>query len=306
MRALAVATGILLAACSSQDGDERSKAAPQAESARAQRTRAAWPPVGTVVATRTYGVGKVVKADDRAIEVEGKQGQKLLIPRDKLDDMLRPLVDEATADQMLAILREGSAKADRRPWGQRYKEYMANIRAGDPIGQARALRTLYATSSPLSFGEAKLAAQIELLIFDEIARAKGTTVEALEKEFYGRHPMAAPRSKREPLKGDCWMRFCFESIEVEGARAGKDVWLEVMRNGNRFHHCLGKEDGYQFSLEASVDGAGRLAVAKLESRAPAKVSECVREELAKIPIRGPASGPTKVRFRFVIEAVDSD
>jgi RNA polymerase-interacting CarD/CdnL/TRCF family regulator len=296
MKVLVAACALLLA-CSSRS--EEPAPVPEPNEVGAEKPVAAdqWPAVGSLVATRTYGVGKVTKATAKSVVVEGSQGQKLQIPRDKVRDLLRPLADEATADRLLTILR-GNAEPDDRPWSERHKQYTATIRDGDPLEMAKVLRALYATTSPLSFGEAKLAAQIELLLFDEIARAKGTSIDALEKEFYGEHPKAAPRSKRDPMVGDCWLRFCFRSIETDGPRSSKDVWLAFMRNGNRLGACVPEQQGHEFELEATIDADGKVTITKLHSKAPKAMSECVRKALAEIPIRQPAKGMTRVSLGF--------
>lgn len=125
-----------------------------------------------------------------AFYVVGNDDVTACVPVDQAERTLRPLVDRATADRMLQVLREPAPPApptqesvlDR---GKRV------VHSGSPLDHAWFLRELYGLPLPLSEPLAQGLKFFTGLVLREIAAVLGESVETLERELRGRYPAAA-------------------------------------------------------------------------------------------------------------------
>jgi len=83
------------------------------------------------------------------------------------------------------ILKEKSLSVETTTWNRRYREYMEKIKTGSVFEVAEVLRDLYILKidKDLSFCELKLLDTARGLLIRELAVAKGTNEDDIEKEF---------------------------------------------------------------------------------------------------------------------------
>lgn len=111
------------------------------------------------------------------------------VPMDQAERTLRPLVDRATAERMLEVLRapEPSAVQGGEPILERGKRV---VHSGTPLDHAWFLRELYGLPAPVSDAIAEGIAFIGKLVLGEIAAVTGAERAGLEKEMRDRYPAA--------------------------------------------------------------------------------------------------------------------
>ena len=111
---------------------------------------------------------------------------KILIPINKVGSVgLREIIGEKDVRKVYGILREKEVSVDSTTWNRRYREYMDKIKTGSVFEIAEVLRDLYLLRSDkdLSFGERKMLDTARSLIVKELAVAKKTKEEKIEKEL---------------------------------------------------------------------------------------------------------------------------
>ncbi|HYV44753.1 MAG TPA: hypothetical protein VFA20_07830 [Myxococcaceae bacterium] len=112
------------------------------------------------------------------------------VPVDQAERTLRPLVERATAERMLEVLRqpEPPAPVTGEPLLERGKRV---VHSGTPLDHAWFLRELYALPVPLSEPMAQGVQFFGGLALGEIAEVLGTPRADLEREMRDRYPAAA-------------------------------------------------------------------------------------------------------------------
>jgi len=112
------------------------------------------------------------------------------VPLDQAERTLRPLVDRATAERMLEVLRqpEPPAPVTGEPLLERGKRV---VHSGTPLDHAWFLRELYALPVPLSEPMAQGVQFFGGLALAEIAEVLDTARADLEREMRERYPAAA-------------------------------------------------------------------------------------------------------------------
>jgi CarD family transcriptional regulator len=134
----------------------------------------------TRIVTRDAGGTRTAFYELKLVAADGK----VLVPVDAAERAgLRPIMTDEEADAVLAFLRTRRAAPDSRPFQKRMRIYSEMLRSGDRYAIAEVLRDMHRTSigKDLSFGERKLLTQARAMLVTELALAKHTSVELLER-----------------------------------------------------------------------------------------------------------------------------
>jgi CarD family transcriptional regulator len=113
-------------------------------------------------------------------------GMKLMVPTTKVAMVgLRQVVGKQAVKEVYDILRSRDITVDGQTWNRRYREYMEKIKTGSVFEVAEVLRdlSLLKNGKDLSFGERKMLDQARSLLVGELAIAKKTSSEKIEKEL---------------------------------------------------------------------------------------------------------------------------
>jgi CarD family transcriptional regulator len=113
-------------------------------------------------------------------------GMKLMVPTSKVAMVgLRQVVGKQAVKEVYDILRSRDITVDGQTWNRRYREYMEKIKTGSVFEVAEVLRdlSLLKNGKDLSFGERKMLDQARSLLVGELAIAKKTNAEKVEKEL---------------------------------------------------------------------------------------------------------------------------
>ena len=113
-------------------------------------------------------------------------GMKLMVPTSKVAMVgLRQVVGKQAVKEVYDILRSRDITVDGQTWNRRYREYMEKIKTGSVFEVAEVLRdlSLLKNGKDLSFGERKMLDQARSLLVGELAIAKKTSSEKIEKEL---------------------------------------------------------------------------------------------------------------------------
>jgi CarD family transcriptional regulator len=113
-------------------------------------------------------------------------GMKLMVPTSKVAMVgLRQVVGKQAVKEVYDILRSRDITVDGQTWNRRYREYMEKIKTGSVFEVAEVLRdlSLLKNGKDLSFGERKMLDQARSLLVGELAIAKKTSSEKVEKEL---------------------------------------------------------------------------------------------------------------------------
>jgi RNA polymerase-interacting CarD/CdnL/TRCF family regulator len=133
---------------------------------------------GQSVVVRGKCLGKVISAGSSIVveELDLKPGEEsqFEIPRDRATEALRPIVDRAGAERVLAIVRERIA---RPPADERALAYRRAIKSGDLEEQARLLAAAY--RGPTESPENQYLERLEKSVFGELALVLGKSRKTL-------------------------------------------------------------------------------------------------------------------------------
>lgn len=147
-------------------------------------TRCVHPQHGVVevvgIVTRELGGASVALYELKLLAAEGK----ILLPIAAAEHAgLRKIMTAAEADELLAFMRTRRDGHDARPFQKRMRAYGEMLRSGDRMAIAEVLRDMHrsSTEKDLSFGERRLLTQARAMLVTEIAMAKRSTVEAIDK-----------------------------------------------------------------------------------------------------------------------------
>ena len=113
-------------------------------------------------------------------------GLRILVPVDKADQVgLRKVAREEEIEEVLDILRDKEIHIDRQTWNRRYRGFMEKIKSGSLFEVAEVFRDLYRLKGmkPLSFGERRMLDTAKGLIVQELAVARESDSQKVEKEL---------------------------------------------------------------------------------------------------------------------------
>ena len=143
--------------------------------------------VGDMVVYGVHGVGAVAAremrsvhgAEQKVIVVALAGGLSVQLPLTRAREHLRPIVDEAGIASIEGVLR-ASPRVSKDSWLKRRRDSEAKLR--DPLGLAEVIRDGCArgAGSHLSPGERELVNRARRLLTNEIAFARGVSVEDAE------------------------------------------------------------------------------------------------------------------------------
>jgi len=151
--------------------------------------------VGDKAVYPAHGVGEVTAIENRSIGGMEQtfyilrileNGMKIMVPTNNVRQVgLREVISKSKVDKVFKILREKTLSVETTTWNRRYREYMEKIKTGSVFEVAEVLRDLYILKidKDLSFCELKLLDTARGLLIRELAVARGTNEEEIEKEF---------------------------------------------------------------------------------------------------------------------------
>ncbi len=114
--------------------------------------------------------------------------QTALVPLSRAGELLRPLVSEGEALELLALLNRD---APSTTWTETFVLRGQRVTGhGTALEHASLLRELYALPGPLSSEQAKGLASFERLVLPELAHVLGRELAPLVAELHLRHPVA--------------------------------------------------------------------------------------------------------------------
>jgi CarD family transcriptional regulator len=142
-----------------------------------------------------HGVAEIMGVETR--EISGRKqnfyilkaldsGMKIMIPTSNVGTVgLREVISEDEVEEVYDILRSREISVEGQTWNRRYREYMEKIKTGSIFEIAEVLRDLLRLKfdKDLSFGERKMLDTARALLVKELAVAKGTKEEKIEKEL---------------------------------------------------------------------------------------------------------------------------
>lgn len=130
--------------------------------------------------------------------------KKIRIPVSKVGQVgLRSVIPQEELEEVFDILRERPGKFDQQTWNRRYRRYLEKIKTGSVYDIAEVLRDLYLLKfdKNLSFGERKMLDTARSLLVKELAIARDTDEESMERELEGLFEDVAREADRyEPLR----------------------------------------------------------------------------------------------------------
>ncbi len=151
--------------------------------------------VGAKAVYPGHGVAEIMGLESR--EISGRKqtfyilramdsGMKIMIPTSNVGAVgLREVISEKEVDDVYEILRSRDISVEGQTWNRRYREYMEKIKTGSIFEIAEVLRDLLRLKldKDLSFGERKMLDTARSLLVKELAVAKKTKEEKIEKEL---------------------------------------------------------------------------------------------------------------------------
>ncbi len=151
--------------------------------------------VGDKAVYPAHGVGEVTAIENRSIGGMEQtfyilrileNGMKIMVPTNNVRQVgLREVISKSKVDKVFKILKEKTLSVETTTWNRRYREYMEKIKTGSVFEVAEVLRDLYIlkVDKDLSFCELKLLDTARGLLIRELAVARTTNEEEIEKEF---------------------------------------------------------------------------------------------------------------------------
>ncbi len=149
--------------------------------------------VGQLAVYPAHGVGRIESVQER--EVSGTPAQFyimrlidtdmiIMIPTTNARNIgLRDVIDNQAVGEIYEILRSRPTRLNNQTWNRRYREYMEKIKTGSVFEIAEVLRdlSLLKHDKDLSFGERKMLDTAKSLLVKELAVAKATKEEKIER-----------------------------------------------------------------------------------------------------------------------------
>ena len=151
--------------------------------------------VGDKAVYPAYGVAEVTGLETK--EISGQKtsfyilkilenGMRIMVPTKNVATVgLRAIVKKGEVKDVYDILRSRDVSVDSQTWNRRYREYMEKIKTGSVYEVAEVLRdlSLLKNSKELSFGERKMLDTARSLLVKELAIAKASKEEKIEREL---------------------------------------------------------------------------------------------------------------------------
>jgi CarD family transcriptional regulator, regulator of rRNA transcription len=115
-----------------------------------------------------------------------ENGMRIMVPTKNVAQVgLRAVVKKTEVKEVYDILKSREVSVEGQTWNRRYREYMEKIKTGSVFEIAEVLRDLSILKhgKDLSFGERKMLDTAKSLLVKELAVAKATKEEKIEREL---------------------------------------------------------------------------------------------------------------------------
>ena len=115
-----------------------------------------------------------------------ENGMRIMVPTKNVAQVgLRAIVKKNEVKEVYDILKSREVSVEGQTWNRRYREYMEKIKTGSVFEVAEVLRDLsiLKNGKDLSFGERKMLDTAKSLLVKELAVAKATKEEKIEREL---------------------------------------------------------------------------------------------------------------------------
>ncbi len=115
-----------------------------------------------------------------------ENGMRIMVPKKNVATVgLRAVVNKSEVKEVYDILKSREVSVEGQTWNRRYREYMEKIKTGSVFEIAEVLRdlSLLKHDKDLSFGERKMLDTARSLLVKELAVAKATKEEKIEREL---------------------------------------------------------------------------------------------------------------------------
>ena len=151
--------------------------------------------VGDKAVYPAQGVAEVVSIDEKDIAGTRQRfyvlrildtDRRIMVPVSNANAVgLRQVISEQEIREIFDILKERTIGFDTQTWNRRYREYMEKIKTGSVYEVAEVLRdlSLLKNDKELSFGERKMLDTARSLLVKELAIAKNTKEEKIDREL---------------------------------------------------------------------------------------------------------------------------
>ncbi|MCC6995493.1 MAG: CarD family transcriptional regulator [Deltaproteobacteria bacterium] len=151
--------------------------------------------IGDKAVYPAHGVAEVVGVETRNISGASHTfyilkildtGMKIMVPTRNADTVgLRAVINSSEVSEVYDILRSKEISVEGQTWNRRHREYMEKIKTGSVFEIAEVLRdlSLLKGDKDLSFGERKMLDTARMLLVKELAVAKKTKEQKIEKEL---------------------------------------------------------------------------------------------------------------------------
>ncbi|UCD84811.1 MAG: CarD family transcriptional regulator [Deltaproteobacteria bacterium] len=153
--------------------------------------------VGDMAVYPAHGVGVVEAIENKEISGNSvkfyilrllNNGMTIMIPTNNAESVgLREIIPHKQVSQVYKILKdkEKLSVKESQTWNRRYREYSEKIKTGSVFEIAEVLRdlNLLKLQKDLSYGEKKILDTARNLLIRELALAKNTGEEKIEKEL---------------------------------------------------------------------------------------------------------------------------
>lgn len=151
--------------------------------------------IGDKAVYPAHGVGVIERIDNK--EISGTilsfyvmrildTDMTVMIPKNNIANAgLREIISPHQVSKVFKIFEDQQVTIDTTTWNRRYREYMEKIKTGSVYEIAQVMRDLYVLkkTKTLSFGERKMLDTARSLLVKELAIARSSTEEEVEKKI---------------------------------------------------------------------------------------------------------------------------
>lgn len=151
--------------------------------------------IGDKAVYPAYGVGQIERIDEK--EIAGTimsfyvvrildSEMTLMVPVNGVKNVgLRRLIKASQVKRVFDVFKENDVVIDTTTWNRRQREYNEKIKTGSVFEIAEVMRDLYVLKKDktLSFGERSMMDKARTLLIKELAIAKESDEESIEKKI---------------------------------------------------------------------------------------------------------------------------
>lgn len=167
--------------------------------------------IGDKAVYPAHGVGVIERIDNK--EISGTilsfyvmrildTDMTVMIPKNNIANAgLREIISPHQVSKVFKIFEDQEVTIDTTTWNRRYREYMEKIKTGSVYEIAQVMRDLYVLkkTKTLSFGERKMLDTARSLLVKELAIARSSTEEDVEKKIAGYFDLPTSAAVASPV-----------------------------------------------------------------------------------------------------------